>query len=204
MKWGITMKRCKYFQNLIPLYITNDLSEHEKSLVESHIIDCEKCSQFAKEIGIINSAVAKGKVEVSPSYGAELVVNVNKRIEKRAKNRKRLFVTIPAVGAVALVIIAVTFLFLGNGTMQNNSINSYDDFFSIFHHGYFSENKLLEDELKNLVEVPEIDPELKEKAIEYFIDNNRGITMEEYLIATKELDNSEFNALIIETVSNIR
>jgi hypothetical protein len=198
------MKQCKHFQNLIPLYITNDLSEHEKPLVESHIIDCEKCSQFAKEIGIINSAIAKGKVEVSPSYGAELVVNINKKIEKRAKKKKRLLVTAPAIGIATLVLIVVALLFLGNGTIQNNSINSYDDFFSIFHLGYFAENKLLEDEILNLVEIPEINPEVRGEAVGYLIENSRGITMEEYLTATSELDNSEFNSLIVKVASNIR
>ncbi|MGC9365055.1 MAG: anti-sigma factor family protein [Fidelibacterota bacterium] len=192
------MKPCKEFENRIPLYVSGDLTEAERRRVTDHLQDCPACRDYHSALAAIITSMKRQPVSEPPvSYGAELVVALNRRLENRKKRQQRLLWGIPAfVSTAVLLIFVATTLFRSDSNRwfeQFNQEHVYVNFSSVGYLGEFlleapddaiAESQLSTDEiyrnvLYRLVEEEPLCPEF-----------------DRCLVATATLDDAEFRQVV--------
>lgn len=189
------MKPCKEFENRIPLYVSGDLSDDERRRTTDHLRGCPVCREYHSALAAIIASMKRQPVSEPPvSYGAELVVALNRRLENRKKRQQRLLWGIPAFVSTAVLLVFVALTLFRSDTNhwfeQFNQEHVYVNFSSV---GYFGEF------------VPADDPADTDLSTEDIVKNAIYQIVEEEplypeidrcVIATASLDDAEFRQVV--------
>jgi len=192
------MKQCNEYEDLIPLYVSGDLNSEEQAQVEKHLCECEKCRQYQMSLSSIVTVMQDDPLSVPDSYGAELVVALNRRLERRKARQKRLLWAIPAfTSTFAIILITVVSLMqpkiaANQWLAQFNQEHSYMNFSGV---GYFGEI-LLESDIESTEEVTFTADDIYENVVYQIVEEQSLPELDRYLLATANLDDDEFQNVI--------
>lgn len=139
------MPPCKYYEDLLPLYVSGDLDSTETDRVRKHLTKCSACQAYYLDMQKLTEILRPEPIEIDPAYGAELVVALNNRLQAR-DIRTRRWRPMLVYASALLVIIAAVFLiknrFIGT---ENPVIPPQEDYYStLLKIGYFNEMPLPE------------------------------------------------------------
>jgi len=194
------MNPCKDYEDLIPLYSSGGLDAENQVQVEKHLRDCEACRQYQLSLTSIIMAMKQDRISIPDSYGAELVVTLNRRLEKRRTRQKQLLWAIPAVTSTFAILLITVFSLFNPETTSNqwlaqlNQDHSYMNFSNV---GYFGEI-LLEDESDATAEANLSMDEIFKNAVYQIIEEKSLPEVDRYLAATINLNDAEFQNIINE------
>jgi len=137
-------------------------------------------------------------VEISPSYGAELVVALNRRLDRRSTWQKRLFWTIPAF-ATAMAVVVITIISLIKTEPAGNQwiaeLNLEHDYLNFTDTGYFGEIPVDDSDISN-GDVDLSTYDLYRDAVCQIVENPQICEIDSYLLATGNLDDEDFKKMI--------
>lgn len=194
------MKPCKQYEELLPLYVRGDLDAATAGQLLNHLNSCPECRETQIAFQDIDRAIGEDKVAAPAGYAAELVVSIRRKLEHRQRNQRRLLWALPALATTAGVIV-LTFLILSDRPAQfkiNQKSVVLEDDALIVHltdTGYFGEYALVDDPGEN--SAFNLDPdELVQDAALHLLEDFQSGGLDDYVIATTGLDDSEFNTLI--------
>ena len=198
------MKQCEYYRDLIPLYLGNDLSDEDMKIVKAHIESCEQCAKFAKNVEFIESSIAGEQPGIDKSYGAELVVNINDRIEKRRRNQKRFLVGSPVFASI-LLAVALIFIFKVDNASKSfiSDINDTEVLLRMMNSGFLSEITYLDDVDDRISDLEATDANIIQGTIELVLEEDQAYPINSYLLATGNLNDSDFEKLVEEVYNSI-
>ncbi len=106
--------KCKQIQDLLSSYLENELSSHDRAVVEHHLKTCKECSSlyiYLKETRF--SLESFPEVDVSENLSGRLYMIHKKSMEKKKKRFMRLdFLTMPSLqpvfAAASILMILVS------------------------------------------------------------------------------------------------
>ncbi|MBN2601051.1 MAG: zf-HC2 domain-containing protein, partial [Candidatus Marinimicrobia bacterium] len=194
------MKQCKEYEDLIPLYVTGDLDAESQVEVEMHLHGCEACRQYQLSLSSIITTMNQDRIRIPKSYGAELVVTLNHRLEKRQARQKQLLWAIPAFTSTFAILLITVFSLFNSETSSNqwlaqlNQDHSYINFSNV---GYFGE-MLMEDDIDSAAETNLSTDEIFKNAVYQIIEEKSLSEIDRYLAATIQLNEAEFQNIINE------
>jgi len=192
------MKQCKEYENLIPLYLSGDLNPAELIKTENHLRECAACRAYQASLSSIITTMKKERITVPESYGAELVVGLNRRLEQRRARQKRMLWAIPALTSAAAVILITMLGLLQPKSATNqwlaglNQEHAYVNFCDV---GYFGEI-LLDDEAETAEDAILSTDEIYENTVYEIIEEQQLPEVDRYLMATANLNDDEFQNII--------
>ena len=194
------MRPCKQYENLLPLMISGDLAAAEKTGIRGHLELCPACREYAGQVGRIQSMLAADQVEVPVAYGSDLVVRINARMAARDKraHRRRLW-SVPALASLAaVVLIAFSILHDADSGTGNflAELEGTATFAEMTNTGYFSDPLYLNGESSDVGNLDEARDELQVEALKFVLAEPVLPGMDDYVLATQGLDESEFDQLI--------
>ena len=192
------MKSCKDYEDLLPLYASGDLSSTDHNKVNEHLKDCQECRDYKISLSTITAVMERDSVEMSPNYGAELVVALNKRLDRRSTWQKRLLWTIPAFAtAMAVVVITVISLFKTEpaGNQWIAELNREYDYLNFTDVGYFGEILVNDSDISN-GDVDLSTDDLYRDAAYQIVENPQISEVDSYLLATANLDDEDFEKMM--------
>lgn len=191
------MKVCKDYEDLLPLYVSGDLSPTDYENVSEHLKECKKCRDYQLSLVAITAVMAQDNVEIFPGYGAELVVALNRRLDRRSAWQKRLLWTIPAF-ATAMAVVVITIISLIKTEPVNNQwladLNREQDYLNFTGIGYFGEIPVDDNIFNGDVDLSTDD--LYRDAVYHIVENPQISEIESYLLATGNLDDEDFKKMI--------
>jgi len=192
------MKACKNYEDLLPLYASGDLSSTDHNKVEEHLKECKGCRDYQLSLSTITALMERDVVEISPSYGAELVVALNRRLDRRSTWQKRLFWTIPAF-ATAMAVVVITIISLIKTEPAGNQwiaeLNLEHDYLNFTDTGYFGEIPVDDSDISN-GDVDLSTYDLYRDAVCQIVENPQICEIDSYLLATGNLDDEDFKKMI--------
>jgi len=194
------MRICKRFENLMPLYFSNGLSASERKLVANHLAECPACLQYSHGIQNLLNDLKPGAISVDPNYGAELVVNIQNRLQKKRRQQKLMYYLVPAFSSIILMII------VGLNLLSRNSLSSQwlknstsvDLYVDLTHSGYFAETPEIAFDQINTSENDQITEELWQRIRTEMIENSGPVPVDDYIEATTHLTDQEFDSFLRE------
>jgi len=192
------MKQCKEYEDLLPLYSSGDLDSEKQIQVENHLRDCEACRQYQLSLSAIMAIMKQDRISIPDSYGAELVVALNRRLEKRRARQKQLLWAIPAFTSTVAILLITGFSLFNPETAssqwlaQFNLEHSYMNFSNV---GYFGEI-LLEDDIDAVTESNFSTDEIYKNAVYQIVEEQSLPEVDRYLMATVNLNDVEFQNII--------
>ncbi len=195
------MKSCKTIQNSLPLFITEDLSEKSMSEIKNHLTDCSDCQLVLKEMQYLHSGFISNKITPPENYKAELVVNINKKLEKSIKQKKQSLFAIPALSIAIAMLLYFFIIPIDKKISPNSDFISQEEMEIILelgHVGYFSDYDIYEVQSKNTNLVnfsSELDNFFSE-ASSYILQNPQTSFVEDYSFCTAEMNDEEFSKMI--------
>ncbi|GEM_PF-1233956 len=193
------MRPCKQYENLIPLMISGDLAAAEMTAIRAHLELCPACCEYTGQIGRIQSMLAVDRVEVPVAYASDLVVRINARIAARGKRARRRLWSVPALASLAaVVLIAFSILHDADSGAGNflAELEGTATFAEMTNTGYFSDPLYLNGESSDVGNLEEARDELQAEALKFVLDEPVLPGMDDYILATQGLDESEFDQLI--------
>ena len=192
------MKQCNEYEDLIPLYVSGDLSLEEQVQVENHLRECEICCQYQLSLSSVVAVMQSDPLSVPDSYGAELVVALNRRLERRKARQKQLLWAIPAFTSIFAIILITVFSLLkvpkgaNQWLAQFNQEHSYMNFSDV---GYFGEI-LLESDIESTEEAIFSTDDIYENVVFQIVEEQSLPKLDRYLLATANLNDDEFQNVI--------
>jgi len=199
------MKPCKQYEELIPLYLVDGLDTAGMLQVKKHIGDCEACRQYQLALSEIAMNIRADEISVPENYGAELVVKLNRRLEKRHRRQKRLLWTIPAFSSVAAMIV-ITLINIIQPNPNNDQwlkqFHQEHSYVSLSDVGYFGEF-VVDDNGNSDDDLITSTDEMSESVAYEIISESSIPEIDRYLMATSNLDDSEFQSLISQMQKDI-
>jgi len=199
------MNPCKEYEDLIPLYSTGDLDAESQIQVANHLRNCEACRQYQLSLSSIIAVMKQDRISIPGSYGAELVVALNRRLEKRKAQQKQLLWAIPAFTSTFAILLITVFSLFNSKTVSNqwlvqlNREHSYMNFSNV---GYFGEI-LLDDDSDAVTETNFSTDEIVKNAIYQIIEEKSLPEVDRYLVATINLNDDEFQNIIKQMTNEI-
>ncbi|HCL00138.1 MAG TPA: hypothetical protein DHW42_08565 [Candidatus Marinimicrobia bacterium] len=191
------MKACKDYEDLLPLYASGDLSSTDYENVCEHLKECKECRDYQISLAAITAVIEQDSVEISPSYGAELVVALNRRLDRRSAWQKRLLWVVPAF-ATAMAVVVITIISLIKTEPANNQwiadLNQEYYYLGFTNTGYFGEI-LVDDNIPN-GDVDLSTDDLYRDAVRQIVENPQISDIDSYLLATGNLDDEDFKKMI--------
>ena len=192
------MKACKDYEDLLPLYVSGDLSSTDYNKVNEHLKECKECRDYQLSLSAITAVMEQDNVEISPSYGAELVVELNRRLDRRSAWQKRLLWTIPAV-ATAMAVVVITIISLIKTEPAGNQwiaeLDRERDYIDFTDAGYFGEIPVDDSDISN-GDVDLSTGDLYRDAVYQIVENPQISEVDSYLLATANLDDEDFEKVI--------
>ncbi len=197
------MNLCKKVTDLLPLFINGGLTEKEQNFVANHISECSECEIKSREYDKIKSLCRQEKHTLSTSYGSELVVKINNRLEKDDK-RKKLFLTLIPVSATVVTVFLITFFTI----FKTSEFQNFDLLFSedteliseLTNTSLFSSDYIYySDEIQKDVEEFSSDDYIN-FSTEYIVENSTS-SSDDYTQALASLDDDCFEEIINEIKS---
>ncbi|MCK4640227.1 MAG: zf-HC2 domain-containing protein [Candidatus Marinimicrobia bacterium] len=192
------MKACKDYEDLLPLYVSGDLSSTDYNKVNEHLKECQECRDYQLSLSAITAIMERDSVEMSPGYGSELVVALNRRLDRRSIWQKRLLWTIPAFAtAMAVVLITVISLIKTEpaGNQWITELNLEHDYLNFTDTGYFGEILADDSDISN-GDVDLFTDDLYRDAVYHIVENPQISDVDSYLLATANLDDKDFEKVI--------
>ena len=191
------MKACKDYEDLLPLYASGDLSSIDYNKVKEHLKDCKVCRDYQLSLASITAVMEQNSVEIPPGYGADLVVALNRRLDRRSAWQKRLLWTIPAF-ATAMAVAVITIISLIKNEPANNQwladLNREQDYLSFTGTGYFGEIPV-DDNISN-GDIDLSTDGLYRDAVCQIVENPQISDIDSYLLATGNLDDEDFKKML--------
>jgi hypothetical protein len=192
------MKVCKDYEDLLPLYVSGDLSSTDHNKVKEHLKECKECRDYQLSLSAITAVMERDSVEMSPSYGAELVVALNRRLDRRSTWQKRLLWTIPAF-ATAMAVVVVTIISLIKTEPAGNQwiaeLNQEYEYLNFSDTGYFGEIMVDDSSISN-GDIDLSTDDLYRNAVYQIVENPQISVVDSYLLATANLDDEDFEKVI--------
>ncbi len=192
------MKVCKDYEDLLPLYVSDDLSSTDYNKVNEHLKECKECRDYQLSLSAITAVMERDSVEISPGYGAELVVALNKRLDRKSTWQKRLLWTIPAF-ATAMAVVVITVISLIKTEPAGNQwiakLNLEQDYLNFTDTGYFGEILADDSDISN-GDVDLSTDDLYRDVLYHIFENPQISEVDSYLLATANLDNENFEKVI--------
>ena len=186
------MNLCEKTKDLLVLFAEDELTSEEKVFVQKHLEVCEYCkAELAKYQSIIKNLTVED-YSLPASYSSELIVNINKKIDRQKAYKIKL---VPAISfATVLLFFAVSLIF--NMKQQNVDTIFTEEYLLYEQYSgstYFDNSAIYE-------ETAEIVQELMPKdyissSQEYLLENSENIT-ESYSEVLSQLDDEAFNEII--------
>ncbi|MBL7067105.1 MAG: zf-HC2 domain-containing protein [Candidatus Marinimicrobia bacterium] len=192
------MKSCKDYEDLLPLYTSGDLSSTDHNKVSEHLKECKECRDYQLSLSAITAVMKRDSVEMTPGYGAELVVALNGRLDRRSTWQKRLLWTIPAF-ATAMAVVVITIISLIETEPAGNQwvaeLNRERDYLNFTDTGYFGEIPVDDSDISN-GDIDLSTDDLYRDAVYQIVENPQISEVDSYLLATANLDNEDFEKVI--------
>jgi len=191
------MNLCDKINELIPLFITNDLNSDEYSMVNKHLEQCRTCKKNLEELSRINRAIAGEKIEINPMYGANLVVNINNAVPK-SKKRKPLVWAVPALSALAIFLVVIFVNIFDSASLTDSFLSDNEDtmlFAQLTNSGFFN-NYTLDETNGNTDYFDEISLELNSDVAQYLLATEDNPLSDDYVVATANLSDEKFDLLL--------
>ncbi|MCG2715192.1 MAG: zf-HC2 domain-containing protein [Candidatus Marinimicrobia bacterium] len=192
------MKACKDYEDLLPLYASGDLSSTDHNKVSEHLKECKECRDYQLSLSAITAVMKRDSVEMTPGYGVELVVALNRRLDRRSTWQKRLFWTIPAF-ATAMAVVVITIISLIEtepaGSQWVAELNREYDYLNFTDAGYFGEIPVDDSDISN-GDVDLSTDDLYRDAVYHIVENPQISDVDSYLLATANLDDEDFEKVI--------
>ncbi|MDD5540875.1 MAG: zf-HC2 domain-containing protein [Candidatus Marinimicrobia bacterium] len=194
------MKICKQIEDLIPLYYSGDLNANERKLVENHLDGCPTCLKFSRSTRTLLNDLKPVDIPIDKNYGAELVVNIQNRLQRNRRQRKLMYYLVPAFSSIVLMIIVGLNVFSHNSLSRqwlnnNTMVELYSD---LTHSGFFSEMSEVAFEQINTNENDRIASELSHKIGAEIIETSGSAPVDDYIVATAHLTDREFESFLKE------
>ncbi len=192
------MKACKDYEDLLPLYVSGDLSSTDHNKVNEHLKECKECRDYQLSLSAITAVMERDVVEMSPSYGAELVVALNRRLDRRSTWQKRLLWTIPAFATAMAVVVITVISLIKTEPAGNQWIAEMDrerDYLNFTDAGYFGEILVNDSDISNGDTDLSTD-DLYRGAVYHIVGNPQISDVDSYLLATANLDDEDFEKVI--------
>jgi len=192
------MKACKNYEDLLPLYASGDLSSTDHNKVSEHLEECQECRDYQLSLSAITAVMEQDNVEMSPSYGAELVVALNRRLDRRSTWQKRLLWTIPAFATAMAVVVIITISLIKTGPAGNQwiaELNLEYDYLNLTDIGYFGEILVNDSDISNGDTDLSTD-DLYRNVLYHIVENPQMSDVDSYLLATANLDDKDFKKVI--------
>lgn len=143
--------------------------------------------------------LAADRVEVPVAYASDLFVRINARIAARGKRARRRLWSVPALASLAaVVLIAFSILHDADSGAGNflAELEGTATFAEMTNTGYFSDPLYLNGESSDVGNLEEARDELQAEALKFVLDEPVLPGMDDYILATQGLDESEFDQLI--------
>ncbi|MBU4444613.1 zf-HC2 domain-containing protein [bacterium] len=192
------MKACKDYEDLLPLYASGDLSSTDHNKVSEHLKECKECRDYQLSLSAITAVMKRDSVEMTPGYGVELVVALNRRLDRRSTWQKRLFWTIPAF-ATAMAVVVITIISLIRTEPAGNQwvaeLNREYDYLNFTDAGYFGEILINDSNISN-GDIDLSTDDLYRDAVYHIVENPQISDVDSYLLATANLDDEDFEKVI--------
>lgn len=192
------MKTCRKIKDLLPLYIGNDVTEDERRAVSAHLQECPACREYQLSLAAISRAMKPDKIEIPVSYGAELVVALEERINHRTARQKRLLWAIPAFTSFAVILLIVSVTLLKPRSPSNSWLSGLlqeHAYLNLAEIGYFNEI-LMDYESSGNGDLVLATHELYRDAVNWIINNSQISDVDTYLLATTNLDDDDYLQVI--------
>ncbi len=197
------MQPCENIENLLPLFLSGDLNRDEQLEVKEHLQNCEKCRQYQSSLKAIITTMEKDTLAVPTTYGAELVVKLNKRLDRRKARQRWLTWTIPAFTTTLAVLLMIGISLLKPESAIQQWIVQFDQehsYLNLLDSGYFGEI-LLDD--NSASETGLSVSEIYQNAVYRIVESHEIPEMDSYLMATANLSDGEFKQVIDQLKSEI-
>jgi hypothetical protein len=192
------MKACRKIKDLLPLYISNDVTEDECRIVTAHLDECPDCRVYQLALAAINRAIKPDKVEIPASYGAELVVALQERINRRIARQKRLLWAIPAFTSLAVILLVASITLLKPQSPSNKWLSGLlqeHAYLNLAEVGYFGEI-LVDNELNGNGNLTLSTNELYHDAVNWIFNNPQNSDIDSYILATTNLSDEDYSQVI--------
>jgi hypothetical protein len=192
------MKACRKIKDLLPLYISNDVTEDECRIVTAHLDECYDCRVYQLALAAINRAIKPDKVEIPASYGAELVVALQERINRRIARQKRLLWAIPAFTSLAVILLIASITLLKPRATSNKWLSGLlqeHAYLNLAEVGYFGEI-LVDNELCGNGNLTLSTNELYHDAVNWIFNNPQNSDIDSYILATTNLSDEDYSQVI--------
>lgn len=185
------MNLCKNIRELIPLLIENDVSPDERLQVKTHCETCESCASFYKDALTIRKSMIVEKTETPDTYGSELIVNLNRRIDERRIRHRIFWRAIPAFGALTAAILFVSVLVL-NGTLRKSDAVTETD---------VALTETFSQKLSGILNLTDTDDEYQKVVVRYVLEDTQQLPIDRYVLASRAMDENEFESFVNELKS---
>jgi len=192
------MKACRKIRDLLPLYISNDVTEDERKIVIDHLDECPACREYQLALAAIKRAMKPDKIEIPVSYGAELVMALQERINRRIARQKRKLWAIPAFTSLAVLLLVVSVTLLKTRSTSNQWLSGLlqeHAYLNLAEVGYFGEI-LVDDELNGNGNLSLSTNELYYDAVNWIFNNPQNSDIDSYILATTNLSDEDYSQVI--------
>jgi len=192
------MKACSKIKNLLPLYLSNDATEDECRLVTAHLDECPACREYRLALTAINRAMKPDKVEIPASYGAELVVALQERINHRIARQKHFLWAIPAFTSLAAILLIASITLLKPRAIPNQMLSGLlqeHAYLNLAEVGYFGEIQV-DNELSGNGNLTLSTNELYHDAVNWIFNNPQNSDIDSYILTTTNLSDDDYSQII--------
>jgi len=192
------MKACKDYEDLLPLYASGDLSSTDHEKVGQHLKECKECRDYQLSLSAITAVMEQDSVEMTPGYGAELVVALNRRLDRKSTWQKRLLWTIPAFATAMAVVVITVISLIKIEPADNQWIAELDwerNYLDFTNTGYFGEILADNSDISN-GDVDLSTDDFYRDAAYQIVENPQISDVDSYLLATANLDDEDFEKVI--------
>ncbi|MBO8130850.1 MAG: zf-HC2 domain-containing protein [Candidatus Marinimicrobia bacterium] len=184
---------CKKVSILIPLYALGECSDRDKNIVLDHIKTCSKCNSFYSDIKKIYSSIRIEEKPDLPDIGAEIVFNVNSKINKLEKRKKMIGRIVPSISLLIALIFTVGILTINNlsfiGFKKGNMNTTYEILKEINDYSFY--NLIINSDESIVDQINNID-EIKKEFILYTITYPSGYEESNIINAMKDEEFEHF------------
>lgn len=213
---------CNRFNDLISLYIDNELSKEEEKIFLNHLDNCNNCKEKYEQMKMISDYLKDSEeVELPPGYNLKLREKLSKEKSYNNKNKYR-WKYISTIAATFLILITSVSLvpkLLGNmgKSMNDNMKMAEDNYITEFNAGTakneaMDENKM--EDKKNIEKTrygtadivftsEENDLNESIEEIKNYVLNNNGYVNSEYSFADNQMTKEIIITVPVDKLNNL-
>lgn len=110
---------CDLIQDLLPLYLENEVSENSRQLISLHLASCEQCSSYLAGARSMKAQLQRGEPQLR-----EYAAQDNLTSQAVALGRRRLAWLLMGGLAALASIFLIAFIFLGFGSSRATTLTA--------------------------------------------------------------------------------